>query len=83
MPVRKFRSINDVKELWREPGSPELSRAIERVWTFGHRTMRRRFPPGVHRRRNLVELNEATEQWNRANFEEATRLRAAEQRQER
>ncbi len=71
MPVRKFRSIDDVREVWRNPGDPELYRAIERVWTFGRRTMVRRFPPGVHRRRSIAELNEATEQWNRDNFEAA------------
>ena len=62
MPVRKFRSADEMnRPQWREPGDPDLYRAIARVWAFGRRTNRRHFPPGVHRHRSLDELNAQTE----------------------
>ena len=67
MPVRKFRSVDDMKRgRWREPGDPELYRAIAAVWTFGRRTRPRRFPPGVYRHRSMDALNAQTEQWQAA-----------------
>jgi hypothetical protein len=57
MPVRKFRSIEEMKRpVWREPGSPELFKAIREVWAFGHRTSNRRFRPGVYRFRSVEEM---------------------------
>ena len=57
MPVRKFRSIDEMERpSWRRPGDPELYRAIARVWAFGRRPRSRWFPPGVHRHRSLAEL---------------------------
>ncbi len=64
MPVRKFRSIEDMDaEVWRVPGDPALYRAIAGLWALGQRTARRRFPPGVHKRRSIEELNEAARAW--------------------
>lgn len=63
MPVRKFRSIEEMSEpVWREPGSGELYEAIRRVWEFGRRTSRRRFRPGVYRYRSIEEMQNAAGQ---------------------
>jgi hypothetical protein len=60
MPIRRFRSVEEMnRPNWREPGSPELYRAIERVWSFGRRTSRIRFSPGVYRYRSIEEMNDS------------------------
>jgi hypothetical protein len=65
MPVRKFRSIEDMEgPNWRTPGDPRLYEAIRRVWEFGRRTSRRRFPPGVYRHRSMHDLNALTDAWS-------------------
>jgi hypothetical protein len=65
MPVRKFRNVDQMNQpQWREPGDPHLYRAIARLWAFGQRTRRRRFPPGVHRYRSIEELAAQTIRWN-------------------
>lgn len=70
MPIRKFRSVEDMPgERGYEPGSPELARAIERVWSFARRTCPRHFPPGVYRHRSIEEAQALREQWEAANFE--------------
>ena len=64
MPIRRFRSVDEMEqEKWREPGDPELFRAIAAVWAFGRRSGRRRFPPGLYRHRSIEELNARTEAW--------------------
>ena len=56
MPVRKFRSVEEMSQpVWREPGDPELYRAIKAVWEFGQRTSGKRFQPGVRRFRSIEE----------------------------
>jgi hypothetical protein len=68
MPIRKFRSIEEMERPhWRQPGDPQLYQAIRRVWEFGRRTTRRRFPPGVFRHRSLQELNAQTDAWQGLN----------------
>jgi hypothetical protein len=65
MPIRRFRSVEEMnRPNWREPGSPELYRAIERVWSFGQRTSRIRFSPGVHRFRSIEEMNDSEDRYN-------------------
>ena len=54
---------------WREPGDPELWRAIDRVWRFANVTCPRRFPPGVYRHRSIEEAKQLREVWEVANFE--------------
>ena len=74
MPVRKFRSVEEMDEAaWRRPGDPALYRAIAAVWAMGHRSAAPRFPPGVYKRRSLDELNRATEAWQRENVERRTK----------
>lgn len=59
MPVRKFRSVEEMNQpIWREPGSPELFAAIRRVWSFGRRSSPRRFKPGVYRFRSIEEMQQ-------------------------
>jgi hypothetical protein len=67
MPIRKFRNAEQMNQpQWRQPGDPDLYRAIARLWAFGQRTSRRRFPPGVHRYRSIEELGAQTTRWNDA-----------------
>jgi len=68
MPVRKFRSFEEMKApLWREPG-PDLWRALEAVWRFAARTFPRRFPPGVYRHRSIEDAKALREVWEEADF---------------
>jgi len=78
MPVRRFRSIEDMKREahWRSASTPELSRAIARVWDFGRRTTPRRFPPGVYRHPSIESLDALSEQWAQAHFREIQETRA-------
>jgi len=70
MPVRKFRSIEEMDgNTWREPGDPELFRAIKATWDFAERTLRPRFPPGVYKHRSIEDAEKLREEWARANFE--------------
>ena len=76
MPVHRFRSAEEMNQpRWREPGDPELLRAIAAVWDFGRRTMPRRFPPGVYRHRSIESLNAQTEAWAAEAFEAVQRAR--------
>ena len=58
MPVRRFRSIEDMKRggTWRERDDPELERAIAALWDTGSRTSRLAVPPGVHKFKSLDEM---------------------------
>ena len=69
MPVRRFRSGEEMNQpLWRQPGDPDLYRAIAGVWALGTRTLAPRFPPGVYRHRSIEAANEQTEHWAIENF---------------
>ena len=69
MSVRKFRSIEEMDGYrWYEPGDPVLLRAIRRVWELGYRTIRPRFPSGVHKHRTLASKNALQDSWADANF---------------
>ena len=64
MPVRKFRSVEDMAGfVWRDPGDPELMRAMAGLWDIARRTRRRSFPPGVHRHGSLEDMQLAQERW--------------------
>jgi hypothetical protein len=77
MPVFKYRRVEDMPPPWRTPGEPGLYEAIARVWEFGQRWIRPRFPPGVYKRRSIEEMNALDEEWAAANFE-AVRARQGE-----
>jgi hypothetical protein len=64
MPIRKFRSIEEMKSpRWREPGDPELYRAMKALWDLAMRTRTRRRPAGVRRFRSIEEMTRAREAW--------------------
>ena len=70
MPVRKFRSIEEMEgNTWRSPGDPELYRAIRDTWDFAQRTLQPHFPPGVYKHRSIEEAEELRQEWEKANFE--------------
>ncbi len=79
MPVRKFRSIEEMKAVrGYDRDDPLLARVIEGIWTFGERTARLRFPPGLYRHRSLADLNARTAEWADQNFRSHQVRRAAE-----
>jgi len=64
MPVRRFRSIEDMKTpYWRDPGDPELFRAMARLWEIARQTRRQAWPPGVHRYASIEDMQLAQERW--------------------
>lgn len=64
MPVRKFRSIEEMAPPpWLVPGDPALERAIGFVLTTAARMSGLRFPPGVHKHRSIAEMDMTQEQW--------------------
>lgn len=68
MPVRRFRSLQEMEDsLWREPGAP-LWAAIRGVWAFGARVGNQRFPPGVYKHRSIEAAKALREQWDDTNF---------------
>lgn len=72
MPVRRFRSGEEMNQpIWRTPGDPQLYRAIAALWATGRRIFPRSFPPGVHRRRSIEDVNAATDDWHRADLARA------------
>ncbi len=65
MPIQKFRSIEEMKApRWREPGDPELFRAMASLWEIAERTSSRRYPPGVHKHTSIEEMQRMQEQWS-------------------
>jgi hypothetical protein len=69
MPVRKFRSIEEMKcEVWFEPGDSRLWEAIAQVWSFAASASRLRFPPGVYKHRSIEESNRLREEWEAASI---------------
>jgi len=78
MPIRKFRDISEMEgNTWREPGSPELFRAIRSIWDFSSRTLKRRFPPGVYKHRSIEDAQKLREKWEADCFEEFQARRRA------
>jgi hypothetical protein len=60
MPVRKFRSVEEMSQpVWRTPGDEDLYRAIAGVWAMGMRLSPRTFRPGVRRYRSIEALKAA------------------------
>jgi len=59
--------------VWRQPGDPQLYRAIARIWAFGRRSVPRRFPPGVHRDRSIADLDRQVDVWAAEDFQRSRR----------
>lgn len=58
MPVLKFRSVEELNQpRWREPGDPELYRALREIWEFSRKTSNIRFRPGVYKYRSVEEFD--------------------------
>ena len=69
MPVRKFRSVEEMEgPHWYDPGDPGLFRALRRLWALHARNVQPHFPPGLYRHRSIEAMNELQEQWDAANF---------------
>jgi len=69
MPFRKVRNLQEMEDsLWREPGDPDLWRAIDAVWKFAERTCPQRFPPGVYRHRTIEDAQRQRDLWEEENF---------------
>lgn len=69
MPVRKFRSLQEMEDaLWRRSDDPSLAAAIAGVWDFADRTCPRHFPPGLYKHRSLEEAQRLRDDWEGANF---------------
>ena len=76
MPVRKFRSIEEMSDAdltWLPQGSPESWRAIRRVWARAQAMAPWRVPSGVYRYRTMDEANAQRAEWERACVEAAAR----------
>ncbi|MCB9729784.1 MAG: hypothetical protein H6744_15095 [Deltaproteobacteria bacterium] len=64
MPVRKFRSVEEMKAADnRRPNDLESLRTFAYVQAMAARLVPRRFPAGVYKHRNIEELNRQTEAW--------------------
>lgn len=57
MPVTKFRSIEDMRPMWRDPDDPENLRDVAMMMTL-HLRVSAPPEPGVRRFRSLEEANE-------------------------
>ncbi len=69
MPVRKYRSIEEMPDqTWRQPGDPELFRAMRATWDLAQQTLRPHFPPGVYKHRCFADAERLSEKWQQANF---------------
>lgn len=69
MPLLKLRSVEEMEgNTWREPGDPQLFRAIRSTWGFAHRTLRPRFPPGVYKHRSIEEAQRLRVRWEEENL---------------
>ena len=62
MPVRKFRSADEMNKLvWRSGGQiRRLLIAIASVWAFGRRLRRPTFPPGVRKFRSIADMKKVS-----------------------
>jgi len=69
MPVQKYRSIEDMPEIWFKPGDPRLYIAIAAVWDFGQRWLAPHYPPGVYKHRTMEDKNRLDEEWAVLNFQ--------------
>lgn len=60
MPVRKFRSVDEMnRPTWRRPGDPALYAAMASLWRRSALSTRGRLAPGVRRFRDVESLKAA------------------------
>ena len=81
MPVRRFRDVSEMEgNTWRNPGDPELVRAIRETWNFARRTTTPSFPPGLYKHRSVEEAEALCEAWDKENFRAFQARREARRR---
>ncbi|MEO8502339.1 MAG: hypothetical protein ABI609_00425 [Acidobacteriota bacterium] len=78
MPVRKFRSVAEMRSPVHVPGSAELLDAIRSLWAFSDRLAPQRFPPGVYKHRSVEAAGRLAEQWAEENFRRNAALRESD-----
>ncbi len=67
MPVRRLHSLQEAEDsLFRDPDDPQLWSRISALWDFSDRLAPKSFPPGVHKHRNVEELNRQRDAWEAA-----------------
>jgi hypothetical protein len=67
MPVRKYRSVEDMSVSWMTPGSDEYRRAVRAVLELVSMfAPKRALPPGVFKYRTVEEADADRERWERA-----------------
>ncbi len=62
MPIRKFRSVEEMSARWRSPGDPELYRTMAALFEMGRRIAPRSFHPGVAKFRSIDQMTRAQEE---------------------
>lgn len=68
MPVRRFRSVEDMEpSVWMDRDDPRLWPTIASVWALSVRLRPAHFPPGVYKHRSIEAMNRQTEAWEAAN----------------
>jgi hypothetical protein len=67
MPVRKFRSVEEMSEPTWLPIGPALWQAMERIGELGERTVGHRFPPGVYKHRSVEDAEVLRRTWEADN----------------
>jgi hypothetical protein len=83
MPVYKYRHVGEMPDrAWREPGDPDLFRAMRATWGLARRTTQPRFPPGVYKHRSIAAAEALREVWEQSNFDAFQARRSALTRQE-
>ena len=66
MGVRKFRSIEEMKDAREHASEPrDLPRLLDALWRMGERTRTRRPPPGVYKHGSIEEAKRLKEFWQR------------------
>jgi len=69
MPVRKYRSVEDMPDwTWMNPGDPLLLETLQGLHRFAEATVALRFPPGVYKHRSVEEAELLRQEWADANF---------------
>lgn len=69
MPLRKFRDVAEMEgNTWRQPGDPELFRAMRATWDLAARLLRPSFPPGLYPHASIEEAQRQRAEWERANL---------------
>jgi hypothetical protein len=63
------------RDIWYQPGDPQLFRAMKAVWNLWQALARPTFPPGVYRFRAAADADAQRRAWERRNIERLQRAR--------